>query len=351
VATALTLLVAACGGRDPGQSPPVARDILNVPGARDRAALSGVGSSFVEPLLREWIGRYKTLAPEVTIDYEATGSPVAVERLLDGEGDFFASDVYLSELQEVTLGGSDAVVQVPWAAGAIALAYNLPDVGQLRLSPQAVAGIFSGRITRWDDAAIRSDNPDVPLPGIPISVVYRSDESGTSSVFTTYLSEVVPGWPLGSGRTVRFPRGSSAAGSEGVAAAVARTTGAVGYVGLAWARRASLSVALLGNRAGRFVEPTPEAVNAALVNAGLRPYGTIAQLNFNPESPGAYPLSTFSYLLYRRDLADSDSDKATALRHFAAWASSEGQRMAEPLGYGKVPRQFQVPGLSALQKP
>ncbi len=322
--------------------------MLVIPGAGDRATVSGAGSTFVEPLLRQWIDRYKVLAPGVTIAYEAVGSPVGVGRMVTGEGDFFTSEFPLSEVQEATLGGSEAILQVPWAAGAIAAAYNLPEVGQLRLAPSTLAGIFSGRITRWTDPAIRADNSDVRLPDLPISVVYRSDESGTTWIFSSYLSDSAPGWTLGRGRTIRLPRGSGAVGSNGVVESLSRTTGSIGYVQLSWARQASLGVAMLGNRSGRFVGPTPEAVNAALVSADLRAYGTTAQLNFNTEAPGAYPLSTFSYLILRRDMADVD--KARALLHFASWALGEGQRMAEPLGYARVPRQFQLPGLSALQK-
>ena len=347
----LALVLAACGSAGPGRTVPSARDVLVTPGAADRATLTGAGSTFVEPLLREWIDRYKALAPGVTIDYEATSSPEGIDALVDGERDFGTSDFPLSEVEEATLGGSDALVQVPWAAGAIAIAYNLRDVGELRLSPSTLAGIFSGRITRWTDAAIRADNGDASLPDMPISVLYRADESGSTWIFTSYLSDFGSGsgWALGPGRTVRFPRGSGTSGSEEMTAALARTNGSIGYVQLSWARRASLTVARLGNRAGRFVEPTPEAVNAALVTAGLRSYGTTAHLNFAPEAPDAYPLSTFSYLLFRRDLGDAD--KARALQHFAVWALSEGQRVAELLGYARVPRQFQLPALTALQKP
>ena len=345
----LALLLVACGSAGPGRTAPATRDVLAVPGAADQATLSGVGSTFVEPLLRQWIERYKALAPGVTIDYEAVNSAEGVDRLVDGEGDFFTSEFALSDVEEVTLGGSEVVAQVPWAASAIAIAYNLPDVGQLRLSPSTLAGIFSGRITRWTDSAIRADNGDARLPDLPISVIYRSDPSGTTWTFTAYLSDSGSGWTSGPSRTGRSFRGSGAAGSDGVTEALARTNGSIGYVQLGRARQASLGVALLGNRAGRFVEPTPAAVNAALVTAGLRSFGTVVQPNYNPDAPGAYPLSTVSYLLFRRDAGDPD--KVRALQHFASWALSEGQRMAEPLGYTRVPRQFQVPGLTALQKP
>ena len=343
----LALVLLGCGSTPDGPSLGVG-DVLAVPGANDRASLSGAGSTFVEPLLRQWIERYRALAPGVTVDYEGTNSVDGIDRLIAGEGDFVTSDFPLTEVEEATLGGSDTVVQIPWAAGAIAVAYNLPDVGALRLSPSAVAGIFSGRITRWSHPEIRADNADARLPDLPISVVYRSDEAGTTWIFTSYLSRSDSGWELGRASRVGFPTGSGVVGSEAVAAAVARTVGAVGYVQLGLARGASLGVARLGNRSGRFVEPTPEAVNATLGTAAIRAYGTTANLNFDPQEPAAYPLSTFSYLLFRR--AVPDPDKAAALRRFASWALSEGQRMAEPLGYARVARAFQLPALRALQK-
>jgi phosphate transport system substrate-binding protein len=312
--------------------------------------LVGSGSTFVEPALRQWVERYRAIAPGVTIEYEGVGSAEALDRLHDGEGDFFTREQPLTELDEATLGGSQAIVQIPWSAGPIAVAYNLQGVEGLRLSPQTLAGIFAGRVLRWDDPSVRTDNPDVRLPSLPIQVVYRADASGTTEIFTAYIGAASGVWPgvLGSDTIVRFPRGTGVRGSEAVAAAVGASNGAVGYVQLSYARQASLSVALLGNRAGNFVAPTSDSVNAALVGAEARPFGNTARLLFTPDSPGAYPLATFSYLMFRRE--GLDPAKAQALRHFAMWALGEGQRMAEPLGYTVVPRPFQVPALTTLQR-
>lgn len=343
------MVATACGGSGDGQAAPRSRAITPA-GARDAASLVGSGSTFVEPLVREWIGRYKALAPGVTIAYEATNSLTAVDRFTSaGEGDFFASEVPLTDVQAVTVGGSEEYVQVPWAAGAIVAVYNLPDVADLRLSPDTLAALFSGRIQRWDEAAVRADNPRVRLPALGVSVVFRSDGSGTSRVFTSYLDAAGSGgWGLGTGARVVFPRGTGVRSSEAVVAAVRRTPGAVGYVQLAHARAAGLAVARLGNRAGNFLAPTAEAVSAALGAATLRDFSTTADLLFTPDAPGAYPLATFSYLLIRRNgLAP---EKADALRHFAAWAVSEGQRFAEPLGYTRVPRVFQLPALTAVNE-
>ncbi|HEX6596191.1 MAG TPA: phosphate ABC transporter substrate-binding protein PstS [Acidimicrobiales bacterium] len=341
------MVATACGRSGEGRVAPPSRDITPA-GAGDSAVLAGSGSTFVEPLLREWIGRYKALAPDVTINYEPTASLAAVERFTSGgAGDFFASDVPLTDVQAVTLGGSEEYVQVPWAAGAIAAVYNLPDLPDLRLSPDTLASLFSGRIVRWDDPAIRADNPGTRLPSLAVSVVYRSDGSGTSRVFTSYLDAAgAGGWGLGTGRNVVFPRGTGVRSSEAVVAAVQRTPGAVGYVQLAHARQGGLAVARLGNRAGNFLAPTTEAVSGALGAATLRDSSTTADLLFTPDSPGTYPLATFTYLLVRRN--GLDPEKEAALRHFATWAMSEGQRFAEPLGYTRVPRQYQVPALTAL---
>jgi phosphate transport system substrate-binding protein len=227
------------------------------------------------------------------------------------------------------------------------LAYNLPGVDQVRLSPDVVSGIFSGRIQRWDDPSIRSDNPNARLPSQPIGVVYRSDGSGTTKVFTAWL-QAASGWDYGSDFSVRFPRGQGARGSDGVVAAVKRASGTIGYVGLAQARQAGLGVALLGNRAGKFVAPTAEAMNAALAGGWTRPFGSAVNLLFTPESPGAYTLTTVTYLLYRKKM--DDPAKLSAIRHFAAWALAEGQQLAEPLGYAPLPRQFRIPALAAAEQ-
>ena len=290
-------MATGCGGSD--REPP--REVTPFPGTHDTATLSGSGSTFAEPLIREWTERYRRVAPGVSVEYEGVGSAAAVDRLLEGRGDFVTSDVPLTEVEEADVGGSQAVAQLPWVAGAIALPYNLPELdGDLRLSPEVLSAIFAGRIDRWDDPDIREDNPDVRLPSLPIQVVHRSDRSGTTAVLTSYL-RAAASWDLPTGTGARVPAGTGAGGSQGVVDAVKRTTGALGYVQLSYAQRASLPVALLGNRAGRFVAPTADAVGTALASAGRRKYGTTVELRFTPDAPGAYPLATLSYLVYRRE--------------------------------------------------
>lgn len=309
-------------------------DLAAVPGAADQATLTATGSTFVANLVSAWAEQYGRVAPGVTIAYEAANSPAGIEALEAGSVDFATSDLPLTDLQQLVLGGSDDLAQVPWAAGAIAIVYNLPGVEDLRLTPGAIAAIFSGAVVRWDDAGIQRDNPDVALPGQPISVVHRADPSGTTALFTTFLRETT-GWRIGTGDAIDWPRGRGVVGSAGVAAAVAGTEGAIGYVQLSYARDEGLGVARLRNEAGEFLAPTVQAVEAALAAASQRRFQATYDLYFLPASPGSYALSTVSYLLYRRDLEDPAT--ALALRHFAEWALAEGQRIAELHGYVPVP--------------
>lgn len=248
------------------------------------------------------------------------------------------------------MGGSQAVAQVPWAAGAIAVVYNLPGVDELRLSPDVLAAILTGSLRRWTAEPIRAQNPGAALPDRAIEVVRRADPSGTTAVLGAFLSATAPDiWGLGASSAPAWPAGRGATGSEGVAAAVAATPGAIGYVQLAHARRAGLGVALVRNSAGRFVAPTTGAVEAALGHAQRRRHEAVFDLHFTSESAAAYPLSTLSYLLYRRDLGDAA--KATAMRHFVDWALAEGQRSAETLGYVPVPQRIRGPAAAAVQQP
>jgi phosphate transport system substrate-binding protein len=337
----------ACQGETEGSSldGPVAGSA-----ATDTATLQGTGSTFVEPLLREWLKRYRDVAPGVTVEYAPDGSAAGLERLAAGETAFALSEVPYTDVEVATLGGGDELVQVPWASAAIAVVYNLPDVGQLRLSPDTLASIYSGRIVRWDEPAVRAENPDVRLPNLGITVVFRADESGTTQILSSYFTEAARNsWDYGRGFRVRFPRGQGAEGSQGVTDAVKRTNGAIGYVALAHARLAGLPVALLGNKVRRFVPPSPDAVNAALAGATVRPFSSVAKLWFLPDSPGAYPLATYTYLAFRRSgLEPSEGD---ALRHFASWALTQGQQLAEPLGYVPLPQKLATSALTMLMSP
>jgi phosphate transport system substrate-binding protein len=319
-----------------------------VPGAGDQATLSGAGSTFQATIVQEWIKQYRPLAPGVTINYQPLGSGAGIQQLTSKTVDFAGSDVPLKESEVAATGGPGAVVQVPWTAGAVAVEYNLPGVEGLRLTQETLAGVFSGTITRWNDPALKAENPGAPLPGSGIQVVHRSDGSGTTQVFTDYLKAVAPGiWTFPSGKD--WPAdaaGTGAKGSDGVTAAVKQAGGAIGYSEPSFPKQAGLGIATVRNTAGRFVGPEAKAVSAALAAATVNPEGTL-KLNFSPVNPEAYPISSTSYLMFYR--LGTDPPKDVALRHFATWALTEGQDLAEGLDYAPLPEPVQVTALGAVK--
>jgi phosphate transport system substrate-binding protein len=228
------------------------------------------------------------------------------------------------------------------------VAYNLAEMKDLRLSPSTLAGIFAGRISRWDDAAIRADNPGIRLPTAGIQVVHRSDGSGTTQVFTEYLKAVAPevwafptgkDWPAGT-------TGTGAKGSDGVTAAVKQSPGAIGYSELSFPVQAGLGVAAIRNKAGQYVEPTAAGVSTAIGAAVVSSDMTL-KVNYDPDGAGAYPISTVSYLLFYR--AGTDAAKDASLKHFATWALTEGQDLAEELDFAPLPEPIVASALGSVR--
>ena len=349
VALVLAVLTAACGTDDNSARLGARRPTSGtVPGAGDSAVISGAGATFPATLVQEWIKHYRSLAPGVTVNYQPSGSGAGIQQLTSRTVDFAGSDVPLKASEVAATGGPGAVVQVPWTAGGVAVEYNLPGVEGLQLSPGALAGVFAGRITRWNDPAIKADNPRSSLPATGIQVVHRSDGSGTTQVFTDYLKAVAPDvWTFPSGKD--WPAdtaGTGAKGSDGVTSAVKQSVGAIGYAEPSFPKQAGLGIATIRNAAGRFVGPDADAVSAALAAATVTPEG-ILSLNFTPASPEAYPISSASYLMFYRSASDPAKD--TALRHFATWALTDGQDLAEGLDYAPLPESVQTSALGAVK--
>jgi phosphate transport system substrate-binding protein len=305
-------------------------------GAGDKGTLSGAGSTFVATIMQEWIKQYAATAPGVTLNYQGVGSGAGVQQLTSKTVDFAGSDGALKEAEQAATGGVGAVVQVPWIAGGIAVEYNLPTVKTLKLSPATIAGIFGGRITRWDDAAIKADNTDVSLPGTGIQVVHRADGSGTTQVFSEYLKATAPeSWAFGSSKD--WPAGAAgtgAKGSDGVTAAVKQAVGGIGYSEVSYPKQAGLGTALVKNTAGQFTSPTAHAVSAALAGATVNPDMTL-KLNYGPDAPDAYGISTTTYLMFYKSSGNANRD--TLIRHFASWVLTDGQKHAESLDYAPMP--------------
>jgi phosphate transport system substrate-binding protein len=308
--------------------------VVTAPGVDDRATLIGAGSTFAAPILQEWISQYRRVAPDVAIDYRAGGSVTGIERLASGSVDFALSELSLADVLAGATETRSPAVEVPCLAGGVAIAYDLPDVSRLQLSPTTLAAIFSGQITRWDDPSISADNGDRSLPPRDIQVVRRSDASGTTQVFTQFLRAAAPDrWALGAGPTVTWPPSTGAEGSDALIAAVEHTVGAIGYAAANYPMQAGVGTAFIGNGAGRFVAPTPDGVNAAVSRA-------------NVEAPGAYPIATVTFLVFSP--SGPDEAKSAALRHFVTWVLTEGQRSAERLAYAPMPEHLRAKALTTV---
>ena len=295
--------------------------------------LSGAGASFPAPLYQRWAVEYNKLHPNVQVNYQSVGSGAGVKQFTQGTVDFAASDAAMSdeEIEKVKQG----VIMIPATAGSIVIAYNLPEVKDLKLSRDAYVGIFLGKITKWNDPAIAKDNPDVKLPDLPINVAFRSDGSGTTFVFTKHLSAISPDFAdeVGTDKSVTWPAGAGGKGNEGVTALVKQTPGTIGYVEYGYAVNNGLSMASLQNKAGKFVKPTDESGAATLAHVEFP-----ENLRIWPEDPAGdddYPIATFTWLLLYKKY--SDAAKLKALQEFITYGLTDGQKFSSELGYIPLP--------------
>jgi len=298
-------------------------------------ALNGVGATFPYPLYSKWISEYHRQNPSVRINYQSIGSGGGVRQIVAGTVDFGASDVPMQD--EETRGASGALLHVPTAVGSVVVSYRLEGVGvPLQLTPDVLATIFLGETTRWNAPELVALNPGVALPDLRISVIYRTDGSGTTAIFTQFLAEVSAAWRerVGAGKLVRWPAGIGAKGNEGVTGHLQATPGAISYTELAYATQNRLQRAAIRNRAGVFVGPTPAAAMAA-AEAVAMPDELHVSLSHAP-SVEAYPLAAYTYLLVYRDAREKE--KGEALADFLWWAVHEGQRYTRELDYAPLPK-------------
>ena len=329
---ALALLSACSGGQPAGPGG------AGAPGG-GVVRLQGQGASFPNPLYQKWLSEYAKANPGVRIDYQSTGSGAGIRQISEQTVDFGASDKPMSDDELKNARGGE-LLHIPTALGAVVVTYNLQGVSApLRFSPETVAGIFLGNIRRWDDAAIKADNPGVQLPAADITVVTRSDGSGTSAVFSEYLSKVSPEFKerVGTGTAPKFPVGLGGKGNEGVTGQVKSTPNTVGYVELAYAKQNNLPAALIKNRSGNFVEPTLDAVTAAAADAVAT---TPEDLRVSvTDAPGAqaYPIASYTYVLLYRN--QPDAAKGKALVDFLWWGTHDGTQFVRDLHYAPLPAE------------
>ncbi len=309
--------------------------------AAAQVKLNGAGATFPNIIYQDWMLSYNKAHPDVQLNYQSIGSGGGIRQFSEGTVDFGGSDAPMSDSAIAAIQGN--VFHIPTVLGAIVITYNLPGVTQqLKFTPEAIADIFLGKITKWNDARLASANPGVSLPATDVVVVHRSDGSGTSFGFTDYLSKVSPEWAqkVGKGTSVNWPVGLGGKGNEGVAATVNQTPGGIGYVELGYATSNKMAFGQVRNRAGKFVSPTLEAVTAAAAGAleKLGPSTDFRVSLTNPDGADAYPIATMTWLLLHKTYPDAA--KAKALVQFVWWAETEGQSRASSLGYAPLPKQL-----------
>lgn len=300
--------------------------------------LTGAGATFPYPLYSKWFSEYANLTG-VRINYQSIGSGGGIRQLSEGTVDFGASDGPMSD-EEMAKAKGGPILHIPTTLGADVVTYNLPGVTMpLKVTPDVIAGIFMGRIKKWNDTRIASLNPGVSLPNQDILVVHRSDGSGTTYIFTDYLNTAVPAWKasVGKGKAVKWPVGLGAKGNEGVAGQVKQTPGTIGYIELAYAKQNKLPIAAVRNKAGQFIIASVPAVTAAAAAvAKALPANTDFRISI-VDGPGAdaYPISSFTWILVYQH--QKDPVKGKKLVDFLNWALTDGQTLAPPLDYAPLP--------------
>jgi phosphate transport system substrate-binding protein len=315
---ALSVTLTACGGS-----------------REESVKLQGAGASFPAPLYLKWFKSYSGAHPNVQVDYQSVGSGSGVKSFMDRTVDFAASDAAMKPEDMAKIDGG--VQLLPMTAGKIVLAHSLKDVPNLKLSRDAYVGIFSGKITKWNDPAIAKDNPDVKLPHAPINVIVRADSSGTTFVFTKHLSTISKEFEkdVGVNTMPNWPVGTKSKGNEGITAALLTTPGSIGYIEYGYAKSQNLPMAVLQNKAGNFVVPTIESAQAALASGELPP-DLIAWVS-DPEGKDAYPIVTYTWMIFHKKY--DNKAKVKALRALIDYGLTDGQKESEALGYVPLPPQ------------
>jgi phosphate transport system substrate-binding protein len=296
--------------------------------------LTGAGATFPAPIYSKWFSDYNKMHPDVQINYQSIGSGGGIKQITEKTVDFGATDAPMSDAE---LQKAPGIQHIPTVMGAVVVIANLPSVKQaLKFTPETLAAIFLGKITKWSDPALAKDNAGVKLPDEPVTVVHRSDGSGTSYVWTDYLTKVSPAWKAGpgTGKSVSWPVGLGGKGNEGVTGMVLQTEGAIGYVELAYANQNKLTPAVLKNREGAWVKASLDSVSAAAAKAEIPDDYRVSIT----DAPGkdAYPVSSFTYLLVYKD--QPDAKKGATLVNFLWWAIHDGQKTAAALDYAPLPK-------------
>jgi phosphate transport system substrate-binding protein len=300
-----------------------------------QTTLNGAGATFPYPMYSKWFSEYHKAHPEVEINYQSIGSGGGIRQVLAGTVDFGASDGPMTD--EQLAQAKTKILHVPTVLGADVPAYNIPGVtAELKFTPEALAGIFLGKITNWNDKAIASANPDVKLPNDQIIVIHRSDGSGTTYIWTDYLSKISADWQsqAGKGTSVKWPVGLGGKGNEGVAGMIRQMQGSIGYIELIYAIQNKIPYGVVKNAAGNFVKASLDSVTAAAASAPKMPADFRVSIT-NAPGKDAYPISSFTWLLIPAQ--SKDAAKGKILSDLLTWIVNDGQRMTADLAYAPLP--------------
>lgn len=324
----LGILAVSCSKNPTGNSPEAGGNPPSAP-----MLINGAGSTFDYPAFTKWFEAYAAVDTNVQFNYQSIGSGGGLRQFLAQTVDFGASDAPMSD--EMIGKAPGKPVHIPVVLGGEPLIYNLPGNPKLKLDGDAVAGIYLGQITKWNDPKLAALNPGLNLPDLPIVVVHRSDGSGTTFIFADYLSSVSPAWAstVGKGTSVKWPVGLGGKGNEGVAGQVKQSPGSIGYVELAYAQENHMTFAELKNAAGNFVTPSPESISAAMAAAKIPDDFRFSIVNAPGEN--AYPISGTSWVLIYQQ--QSNSEKGKKIVGFLKWALTDGQKYLVDLGYAPLP--------------
>ena len=307
---------------------------LAVP-AMAQTTLNGAGATFPYPMYSKWFSEYHKAHSDVQINYQSIGSGGGIRQVLEGTVDFGASDGPMSD--EQLAQAKTKILHIPTVLGAVVPAYNVPGVtGEVKFTPEALVGIFMGKITSWNDKAITSANPGVNFPSEPIVVVHRSDGSGTTYIFTDYLSKVSTDWKntTGKGTSVKWPVGLGGKGNEGVAGLIRQMKGAIGYIELIYALQNSIAYGSVKNNAGTFVKASLASVTEAAGSVKTMPADFRVSIT-NAPGKDAYPISSFTWLLIPAQ--SKDPAKGKILTDLLNWVETDGQKMTAELSYAPLP--------------
>jgi len=313
-----------------------------------QTTLNGAGATFPYPIYSKWFSEYHNLHPEVQINYQSIGSGGGIRQVTAGTVDFGASDMPMTDKQ--LQDSKVKILNFPTVLGAVVPAYNIPGVtGEVKFTPEALSGIFLGKISKWNDKAITAANPGVNLPDKDIIVVHRSDGSGTTFIWTDYLSKVSPDWKtqVGSDTSVKWPVGVGNKGNEGVSGLIRQMSGAIGYVELIYAVQNNIPYGSVRNAAGTFVKASLESVTAAAASAAKMPADFRVSITNSP-GKDAYPISSFTWLLIPAQSKNPANGKF--ITDFLSWMVSDGQKMTTALAYAPLPENVAAKVKEAIKQ-